>query len=408
MHSAPSSPTWQTFRDDLDRAARPGAWTTAARWALDALSEHLGRDWPQRALAVEARDGQQLPFFSALMKIGSHTIALAQALEWALRLRLLQSEDGFADLKRDLRGDLTVGRILHTDLELLVAGLARRAGWPLRLEPTLARASPPADVLIDSPTARLSVEVRVLTERVGARERRQRIDDVVDHLTLLAATRSVWLEGSIGEPLDDVAVEALERWIESESPNVHEGRASALRLGSTDVRLVQRRGALGSLRSAAVTDDLWPRTISAIASKARRMSESGASWLRLTLLTGFFAFTPWAQRPLDEKLDMLADSLRSSLGDEIPHGVVVSSGAARFPGPVPEEVAHTEAGIAIRCGVSPLRGRETLILPFTAAGNEAAMAWLDLARNERDWLQWAMSQAGLPDLSEIAGTLSSG
>src|SRR5207302_5706439 len=155
-------------------------------------------------------------------------------------------------LRRDLRRNRTAGRILHTDLVLEVGGLARRCGWEVSLEPRSSRNAPPADVRLGSPAGPLLVEARVLTERDIVRTQRRRLDEVIEHLTVLTANYRVWLEGQLAEPLDDTDVRTLERWIALESPSARIGHVPTLTMGNTEVRLVRREDASGSLRSGPV------------------------------------------------------------------------------------------------------------------------------------------------------------
>jgi hypothetical protein len=53
---------------------------------------------------------------------------------------------------------------------------------------------------------------------------------------------------------------------------------------------------------------LW-RMVEAIAEKANQMRRSGAGWLHLTTLTGLWAFTSWAQSPLEEQLAVMTTAL---------------------------------------------------------------------------------------------------
>lgn len=124
-----TTPSWQTYRELLDRAGRHLAWSQVAHWAIDVLSEELGDQWPKTAAAAEEKDRQTLPLVVALKALGWHTLALTETVEWAARLRLTGKTQGAADLRRDLAPDVTAGRILHTDLQLQTAGLASCCAW---------------------------------------------------------------------------------------------------------------------------------------------------------------------------------------------------------------------------------------------------------------------------------------
>ncbi len=101
--------TWEDAASWLARAGRRDAYDRAARWALDTLRRRLGDDWLARATANADGD---VPF--GLHLLGSHTLALVDALEWALRLQLADEWKGSATFLRDLRHDPRAARILHS------------------------------------------------------------------------------------------------------------------------------------------------------------------------------------------------------------------------------------------------------------------------------------------------------
>lgn len=396
-----STPSWQTYRDLLDRAARHPAWSQVAHWAIDVLSEELGEQWPEKATAAEERNQTTLPLVGALKALGWHTLALIEAVEWAARFRLIVKAPGAADLRRDLARDVSPGRILHSELQLQTAGLAAYCGWEVQLEPRLPGAERPADLLIAAPEAQLTVEARVLTEASADRAERQWTDRAVDRLTMLAAAHRTWLEGDLGDPLDEQTVRELERRIPVEALAARTGLRPRLTVGSADVQLVRQEDASERLTAPGPSSNLWPRMASAIAEKAARMADSGAEWLRLIPYNHFFLLTHWAQLPLAEKLNKLADEVRSSLSGCIPAGIVISSGAALHAGDVVEETIREVGGIAMRRRVMPLRARETLIIPLTEQSKGTIDAWEALLDAEATWLPWVLDRFGLPNVAQI-------
>ena len=393
--------SWQAYRDLLDLADRPRAWSHVGHWAIDVLSGELGEQWPQTAAAAEARDRQTLPLVGALTSLGWRTLALAEAIEWAARLRLLANAHGAADLRRDLARDVTAGRILHTGLQLETAGLAACMGWDIQLEPLLPGAARPADVIIAAPGARLVIETRVLTEAPADRTTRQWTDQAVDRLTMLAAVHRTWLEGDLGDALDEHTVRELERRIPTEALGARAGLRPELAVGSARVRLVRQEDATERLVAPGPSGDLWPRMVGVMTDKASQMAESGAEWLRLIPYNHLFLLTHWAQRPLEEKLSTLSDEIRSSLAGLMRGGVVVSSGLGHYGGHVTEDTIRNEHGVTLRRGIQPLRARETLIIPFGDPADETIDAWQQLFDAEARWLPWVLDEFGLPDLAEI-------
>ena len=136
-------------------------------WALDMLRAHLGEDWVGRA--VELGDGD---FPLALHLLSSHAQALAEALEWALRLDMCHDWDGSADFLRDLINDPRPSRILHSRAQLAQAAFAEYLGWPVVLEPGGDGGGPPADLAFEAPSGSLVTEIKVLMQsRIGRCQR---------------------------------------------------------------------------------------------------------------------------------------------------------------------------------------------------------------------------------------------
>ena len=383
-----TDPSWDMLRALLDRMGRPEPWTTGGHWAIDQLRAVLGEAWPAKA----ARD--EVPPWPGLAAIGSQTLGFADALEWALRLRLTGDVEGSADVRRDLARDVTVGRALHSGLQLEVAGLARRLGWGVRLEPS--NAATPGDVALETPTAgTIVVETRALTEKLRTRAERAAISRLTDHLTLAARARGLWLAGQILRMPTPEEVGKIERWVAAA-----DGPGRLAGVDDVSLYLVRRDDAVGhALRSPAVTDELLPRMAGVMAAKTRQMRGSGAGWLRMTAFTGLWPFTQWGRAPLADKLPSMAGALRATLGGHVPDGIVLSS-AAGLGGGTPDETVAAPQGTAVRRLIAPARARETLIMPFSRRGHDTAAYWLELADAEQDWLDWALVDAGLRPLAE--------
>jgi hypothetical protein len=353
----------------------------------------LGEEWALKASGAKFRPA----LWSALVYAKSHTTGAAAVLEWALRLFLLADVDGIADVRRDLSRDVTVGRSLHTQLQLEVAGHARRLGWPVRLEPS--GSASPGDVAFDVQGGSIVVETKALSERERTRDERIDIGHLTDHLQFVALTRGLWLAGHLHRsPTDDEAV-AVERWIKA--TEMGQGRRLHS-LPGIELYLVPRDAFEGHvLRSPEIRDELLPRMVGAIGDKARQMKGSDAGWLRLTTFTGLWATTPWGLSPLAEKLPVMAEALAAELGGDVPAGIVLSSAAGLHNGEPDETVTDADYGIAARRAVAPVRGREAIIMPFSKEGHEQVDEWLQLVDAERDWLDWALAEVGLGTAAEI-------
>lgn len=390
----PELPDWNGIAARLKRADRHDAYASAGFWALEMLHERLGEDWLARAIG---RSEDAFPL--ALDLLGSHTLALAEALEWATRLDLSTAWDGYADVLRDLRRDPRTARLLHTRAQLTVGAGASRLGWAVKLEPSRENRRP-ADVEFSAPTGTVSVEIRVLTQSLSGRERFAAVESESDWLTMLGLNKGVWIGGKLDRHLDQGEREIVEEFVRSNAARVVEGERPSLVLDGVSLTLASRATDVGALHSPTVKEDLFWRMVGTIAEKALKMRESGAQWLHITALTGLWAFTVWGQSPLDEKLTIMMSALEDVLGDRKPEGIVLCS-AAGLATAATEKQAQTQDGVAVRRVIRPLRARETLIMGFSPGAQATIPAWQALADAEGDWLDWALDRYELPSIGEI-------
>lgn len=169
---------------------------------------------------------------------------------------------------------------------------------------------------------------------------------------------------------------------------------------------------LGRRISSAATDysrrsaygNSWERIAPRISEKADAAHASGATWLSLDARDGLWQFTDWAHCPLTTKLRHVADVARPILSGL--HGVVISSGSVQRQGEfVDEDVSLPDDTHALRGVITPMRVRETLIIPAgDTTENNTAAAWHQLYAAEPAWLPRALNRLDLPLLDEIFAT----
>jgi len=174
-------PTWELIGSVMEDSGRSPAWRAAGRWALDVLAAELGPMWPVEAV----NQFGEIPL--PLLLASGHTVAYAQTLELALRVHLLRDASGFADARNEIKGDRRVDRAMHFSLQMEVAGLAHRCGWPVTLEHGRPA---PADVTIASPAGPLVVELKVLGPSQQAKHRGQQIEKAFGRLRMQALGRA--------------------------------------------------------------------------------------------------------------------------------------------------------------------------------------------------------------------------
>lgn len=392
----PPTVGWREIRDLLDRDPRRNARYEAASWALDTLRGQLGEDWLGRA--VRLGDGE---FPLALHLLSSHAQALAEALEWALRLDMCHDRDGSADFLRDLLNDPRPSRILHSRALLAQAAFAEYLGWPVVLEPNAVGRGSPADLAFEAPSGPLVTEIKVLMQSDIGRCQREIAEDTTNWLFWLGLEHDVWIGGELNREPDEEEKLEIERFVRGASAKTALGDQARFSRPGISLGVFERGSDAPGLTSPPGREELLDRMVRSIAGKTEKMGISGADWLHVTVLTGLWPFTSWGRDQLDGKLGTMSSALAASLQDRCPGGIVLTSAAGLAPEGTPEEVVHSAAGIALRIPAPPLRARESMILPFHESASRAGEDWLALARAESDWLSWALDRNGLPSLSSV-------
>jgi hypothetical protein len=386
---------WSEVGEWLDRGGRLDARYQAARWALETLQAQLGDDWLERA--ARASDGG---FPLNLDLLGAHTHALAEALEWALRLEMCRLWDGSADFMRDLIQNPTPGRIRHSQSQLLQASLAARLGWPVVLEPEKMPGAP-ADLEIATPSGPMVVEIRVLTPRRFGEDQRAVAEGASNWLFDLHIKHGIWIGGRLGRDPDEEERLEIEDFVKREAPNAKAGARPRYTSADISLALTPPGTTAPAVTGPPVREDLFTRMVRTLAAKVERMETLSAGWLHATVMTGLWAFTPWGGGRLADKAPTMSAALSEALGGRVPQGLILTLAASLAPDDFKVETAESPAGVSFRTGVSPLRARESLVLPFTPEGAAQAARWLEVARSEEGWLPWALSQKGLPSLDEM-------
>jgi hypothetical protein len=388
-------PTWELLREQVDQTLRRSlAWRRTGHWMIDVLHEELGQSW-----AVDAVEQfGELPI-PVMWAVSGHMYAFVQTLDLALRLRLLQSAKGAGRIRKELRGNRQLSRVLHVSLQTTVAGLALGHGWDFHLEP----GRPPADLWFETAGRRMTVETKVLEPSDLTRDHHHAVDRTMDLIRDTATSKNVWVYGRISAiPSDDVLRDIID-WISRCAGFAQNGgTVQPYRQPGLDLELVASGDATGRrLTGPAAGENLFPRFVRTLTDKAKRMSASGAEWLCVENITGLFQ-TEWGLMEMARKVATLERAIHAGIPSNTIGGVIACSSAARFNGTVNEEVAETDTGsIGLRYPVLPWRAREAIVVPLRDSTRDATQHWRALLESERHWSAWALAEAGLPTFSEI-------
>jgi hypothetical protein len=389
-------PTWEMLREQVDQAPRrSSAWRRTAHWTIDVLREELGDSWTVDAFEQFG----ELPI-PVMWAVSGHMYAFVQAMDLALRLRLLRSAEGAGRIRKELRGNRQLGRVLHASLQATIAGLALRRRWDFHLEP----GHPPADLWFETGGRRMTVETKVLEPSDLTREHHQAVDRTMDRIRDTATSQGVWVHGRISAiPSEDVLSDIID-WISRSAGFAQNGGiVQPYRQPGLDLELVALGDATGRrLTGPAGGENLLPRFVRTLSDKAERMSASGAEWLCVENITGLFGQTEWGLMDMTRKVTTLESAIHASLPSDTIGGIVACSSAATFNGTVNEEATERDSGsIGLRYPILPWRAREAIVVPLRDSGRDATQHWRTLLEAERDWSAWALAEAGLPTFDEI-------
>jgi len=400
-------PSWSYFCDGFENAGpvRSPAWRQVGLWAVDRLSERLGDDWPGRTWDKHGGlpGGMELAI--------GHPAAYFELIELALWLEVLCGCEGFADLRRSLKGDAREDVVPHVRLELEVGALAAAAGYSVRFERPIPDSSKTSDITIDLEDGQsMLVEARVVLRDARAVAINRFTDQAFQGIQAICGQHDVECSGDIPDVLDDPELAELLDSVETHTRLVRIGGVTPRLLLYGAQLQVSRRGSSADkgLHGPALTGDLWPRIAERLDQKARQTEGAQNVWLRICALQGLWLFTQWASLPLADKLATMRQNILSGLSD-YPHvdGVVISSASAWPQGTiVPEAYEDEVGGYALRTLIPPMMARETLIVPLhpDSDARRCARVWRDLYASEPAWLEDALRKFDLPTVPEIFAT----
>lgn len=365
-------------------------------WIVEELERQLGSDWPERASGAKALGG--------VLGIHRSNPAFFRLLALALRLASTDSLAGRRHLLKSLRRDFSIGSRLHTLLQLEVAVLAETTGWQASCEERLGPDTPPLDVVMRGPNGTIPVEAKVVLVSEANREidrEHSRFDDL---FMRLLCQYDVIVGGNFPGIPTEVGRAAIESAV---VPVAREAAANR------DLRVVTVEGVdltvtwAGAVPNGTISTMPGPigndaeRLPRKITPKNLQAARSGARWLRLDMVSGYFQYSPWWNWPFALQVDAIAAEILAVAQDSIFDGVVVSSGPIG-PGIVePDRVEHSGGAIGLRQQLDPMHSRTTVVVPLTEVGSEEVAIWSSIYAAEANWLDAALTRFGLPSLAEV-------
>lgn len=367
----------------------------AFHWGLDVLERWLGEEWP----AACYRAGGLPPELGA----SAGTVhGLAMLIDLAGAFELLGRGKGMGKIRRALRSSPNWETIASArcTLRLAVAGL--RAGF--RPEPE--HGQPPMDLMLAVPSGDLGIEIKTLRRTDMTIEIDRWLGDLTLRLLTAMSNRDVLIIGDAREVLDERETAALAEGIIAATGLVRAGlEAPTIWAGKNrfDVRRPEPNEQPGS-RIALPADDLWRRTKSRIASAAKQVVKSRATWLMIESLDNLWELTPWSRESAAARASSLAEVTRDLLSSE-PHleGLAFTDGAAMTDPGSPDEDLMTDPSVMfVRRRLDRVRSRQTIVIAQSDSATASLTAWRSLLDAEPGFAEWALPRFGLTAPPELA------
>jgi hypothetical protein len=299
----------------------------------------------------------------------------------------------------------------HMLLQLEIARAGIEFGARAQFEPAIADTGRLADVELANSELTLTIETTSLSRSDVDRQRERFEGRLRTTLDNIARTHNVAMDVIVTGHPDPAAVEAWVGAIESSSPFVARTGIRLTRSSSWARAVVTRATNADPSPAPGVTRfvgalhvrDAWYRVQDALRDKARQMAGATGAWIRIDLLDGLFTFTEWARAPMDERVAIMAESVRASLyEDDHIDGVIVSSGAGVNLDSPTDSVLNQSASAGhatiMRRLVAPGLLRESIIVPVGERGRDAAWLWTEAYASEAQWLAHDLADQRLASL----------
>lgn len=285
-----------------------------------------------------------------------------------------------------------------------MASLGLAVGATVVLEPMLAGASAPADLLIRRGQTTVGAELMAVLRDDATLRANEWLDAVMIDMLMLGREHGVDFAGEVHAPLDEVQTGEFFRLLSDAAARfASTSKMTEVQVGGVRLRIVPADGPGGGRQIKLPPVDVGARLAAKIATKATQTKSSGAGWLVVDSFDHLWHLSRIAALPFPEKLRQIEGFLRPLFRDaDHLRGVVCSDGGALTRPGAPEqtvELGGAAVGLARRRDYLHLR--ESIVLPLLPASSKEAEFWRDMLEAEARWLSSALGHAGLQAPPEL-------
>lgn len=360
--------TWGDFVGD----PRGAAYLTEAgaelsrRMATD-LTQFTGPGWLAEAIGDGETQGRVswLGRFSPPLNVlgGDQGAAGAfvELVRWWASIASQRSRPGMAIVRRDLRKNVSLERLLHTLTQVRLGAMASSLGFDVTFEPL------PGDLLIRDGDTAVTVEVFSMRTPAAIDQQQHLADDMHSHLDALARAHGVHFHGELPDITTD-----LDAWrARTANDAATAGRLNfsiALRWDGHEMLVEPGDAGEGAaLDGPTIQGEVGQRLSVRARTKARQIQEAAHGWLWMENHGAIDARSPVFHRGLAEQLEAYDRLLRPVFADtpSTLHGLTFS-GAGRRQWP-PRPAGRAVPSLASGSQTGPQAGYDPNVRPTDPA-----------------------------------------
>ena len=375
----------------------------ARQHAVRDLTVFFGPRWLDRALRPDPGRGPRIQGLGVSAPILAPTSErragfYVETIRWWASLQLLAKNNiqGYAAVRRDVRRDLKLDRLIHTLTQARLAVIGMYLGADVVLEP--GTSGGPGDVLLRAANHDVFLEVVTFgpdpsRELDEAHQRRHWM-----HLVDLSHENIHW-EGYVPGFLNKADEEKwLKATAEAASRCVRTGHPVEIP-GAGGQRLIVKPDPQdpGTGTHGRYLDlDFSAKLADKLDRKGSQTHGAGVAWIWIEDYGGVHPVHPFTRLSLSSKITELSDIVRHALAERS-HiaGAVWSKAETRRPPLPPDETEIQERGLAFQRRLPTEHLRRSVIINRSLILPDQTRTLAQICDREPAWLDWALKQLGI-------------
>lgn len=321
------------------------------------------------------------------------------------QLQIAKGNKGFREILNALRNNYESINWYHTMMQVELAGLAIREGFPIQFEPVILNKK--ADLQIDGPDQTLNFEMLSLGISDQFRLVKEYMGKISDFSGYIKITYDLHLVGYLGDDTTYITngkpkdwtenIDILMNCIEQSAATFNPTQSYSFETPFKGILKLQNTALLpgqSTLTGVTTSKDEWLRIQARINDKAHQTEGLANTWLRMEAVGGLFHFTPWSREPLEEKLTALTKLCRNEI-EQYSHisGIVISNRIGLYAGTMEDEtcILATHPAYAVRRIFPYGQFKEIYIIAKDYLSQARAECIFKLYDRENSWLEWALN-----------------